>query len=269
MRAIEVLEEVVLTCGELVASMQEQERGNLLAQDKHEQLGQHFSTVADRESLRRGLSILRRSLPHEEIVAEEQKNAARVPPGCTVFDPLDGTTNFFNGSDDYGVTICTLRRGQPAYGATYFPALKMLISAVRGRGCFIGGFGHGERLTKIPWHGRLDKTQIGTDVGSWAHSSGSFESVLKPLSRRFNILSAVSAIEGGRRVLLGQTAAYYSLGIAKIWDAAAMALAVEEAGGVAVSPSGKPLRWGSLEFSWVLAINPKLAKVVLQHTQQI
>ena len=95
MAILDVLKEVVLTCGELVISLR---GGNLEAVNKDEQLGQHFSTAADRESLKKGLLILNQAIPGEVIIAEEKVNNDKIPPDCTVFDPLDGTTNFFNRS---------------------------------------------------------------------------------------------------------------------------------------------------------------------------
>lgn len=266
MAILDVLKEVVLTCGDLAMSLRVGDQG---AVDKDEPLGAHFSTAADRESLKNGLSIFSRAMPGEVIVAEEKENVKEMPPDCTVFDPLDGTTNFFNGLDEFGVTACTLRNGQPLCSATYFPVRKALIVAESGKGCQISTSILAVPMPiKISWHDVMDKTQIGTDVGSWTHRQGVFDSVLRPLSRRFNMLSAMAAVEGGRRVLLGQTGAYYNLGIAKIWDAAGMALAIQEAGGIVCDPYGNPLQWKTIGCDWVFAVNQELADVVLRHTRQ-
>ncbi len=141
------------------------------------------------------------------------------------------------------------------------------MSAVRGRGCWIGGFERGERIERIPWHGKVDKAEIGTDVGSWCHTHDTFDTILNPLSQRFNILSAMSALEGCRRVLFGETAAYYNLGIAKIWDAGAMTLAIQEASGFACGPDGLSIRWDRVDCDWIAAINPELAELVLRYTR--
>lgn len=265
-KMIKTLERVVVECGHLVINIRSS--GAALApEDKAEQLGQHFSTLADRESQELGLSVFQREMPGEAIIAEEQENNSRLPQDCTVFDPLDGSTNYFNQSDDFGVTAATLRNGQVVAGATYLPAHNILVSAVRGEGCWVSGFGIGRRVTSIAWHGILDKTQIGTDVGSWTHQCGSFDMVLCPLSWRFNVLSDMSSVIGGARVLFGKTGVYYNLGIAKVWDAAAMTLAVEEAGGVSCAPDGGSLTFTTVNCDWVSAVNRELADVVLKHTR--
>ena len=172
--SVTILERTATECGDLVRSLRSQA---MEANDKDEQLGAHFSTRADHQSQEHGLRILQEAFPNEIIVAEESEHGTDVPPDCIVFDPLDGTTNFFNGLDDYGVTLCMFRGGGPVSSATYFPQRQMLISAVRGEGCYVGGFNWGNRLASIPWHGMLDKAQIGTDIGSWTSRSDTFQSI--------------------------------------------------------------------------------------------
>jgi fructose-1,6-bisphosphatase/inositol monophosphatase family enzyme len=261
---IETLERVATECGHLVLALR---NSAMDAEDKAEQLGAHFSTRADRQSQELGLNILKESLPAEFVVAEEKENFKEIPPNCTVFDPLDGTTIFFNGLEDFSVSLCTLREGKPAYAATYFPIREMLISAVRGEGCYTGGFRRGTRISHIGWHGALDKTLIGTDVGAWTVRQGTFDLVLRPLASRFNVVSPISATEGAREVLFGETGVFYNLGIAKIWDAAAMALAIEEAGGVACDPKGESILWNNINCDWIVAGNQELANIVLEHSR--
>lgn len=266
MAILDVLKEVVLTCGKLVLSLRGNDEKGVI--EKDDNIGQHFSTIADRESLRSGLSIFSREMPEEVIVAEEQENPRQIPLDCTVFDPLDGTTNFFNGLDEFGVTTCTLRNGAPICSATYFPVRKTLVFAARGKGGWVVDSGGQVKSLKICWHGVMDKAQIGTDVGSWTTKQGVFDTVLRPLSCRFNMLSSMAAVEGGRRVLFGNTGAYYNLGSGKIWDAAAMALVIQEAGGIVCDPRGNPLRWGDINCDWVFAVNQEFADVVLKYSCQ-
>ncbi|MDP3685356.1 MAG: inositol monophosphatase family protein [bacterium] len=252
---IETLERAVRECGDLLLKIREK---GLRTEDKNEQLGAHFSTQGDTLSQARGIEILREKFPDEIVIAEEfEFNDPRIPPDCTVFDPADGTTIYYNGCREFGVTMCSLRRGQPDAGVMYFPVDRMMISAVRGRGCFING----SKFT-IRWDRPLDKTLVGTDVGPWtAHE------VLQPLSKHFCVRSIMAAIYGARAVLLGETGMYYNLNIAKIWDAAAGALAVEEAGGVVCAPDGSPLRWNTISADWILAVNQPLADALLVYTR--
>ncbi|TSC72887.1 MAG: inositol monophosphatase/fructose-1,6-bisphosphatase family protein [Parcubacteria group bacterium Gr01-1014_38] len=250
---IETLERAVRACGDLLLEIREK---GLRTEDKDEQLGAHFSTQGDTLSQARGIEILREKFPDEIVIAEEQENAAEIPPNCTVFDPLDGTIAYYNGCREFGVTLCTLRGGQPHAGVMYFPVDRMMISAVRGEGCSING----EKFT-IRWDRPLDKTMIGIDVGPWT-----VYEVVQPLAKRFCVRSIMVAVYDARAVLLGETGAYFSLNIAKIWDAAAGVLAVEEAGGVACAPDGSPLRWNAIAADWILAANRELAEHILPYT---
>ena len=261
---IKVLERVAVECGRLVLSMRSRA---MEAQNKTEQLGAHFSTRADRQSQELGLSILAEVCHDEFIVAEEKENQSKIPPNCTVFDPLDGTTLFYNGIEDFSVSLCMLRETKPVYSATYFPVRDMLVSAVHGGGCYIGGYKIGRRIASIKWHGILDKTLFGTDVGAWTVRQGTFDLVLRPLAKRFNIVSPLSATEGARKVLFGQIGAFYNLGIAKIWDAAAMALAITEAGGVACDTKGNEIQWNTINCDWMVSGNQELANIVLEHSR--
>lgn len=251
---IETLERAVRQCGGRLLAI----RGEgLRVEEKDEKLGAHFSTQADLASQDLGIRVVHRTHPDETIIAEEQENNPHIPPDCTVFDPLDGTTLYYNGGRDFGVTMCTLRDGRPTCGVIYFPVDQMLISAVRGGGCFVNG----ERVM-IHSSRPLDKIMIGTDVGPWT-----VHETLQPLARRFCIRSIMAGVYGARAVLRGETGAYFNLNIAKVWDAAAGVLAVEEAGGVGCAPDGSPLKWDTIDADWILAANRDLAEVVLAYTR--
>lgn len=189
---IRMLETVAIACGERVLALRNEA---METRDKAEQLGQHFSTRADRESQDIGISLLAGAWPNGIVVAE------------------------------------------------------------------------GKCVSHIPWHSALDKTQLAADVGSWTLRYETFDLVLRPLAARFNILNMMSAVEGGRRVLMGQIGAYWNFGIAKIWDAVAMALATTEAGGVAYDPTGGPIQWNRVDCDWIVAGNQTLADIVLEYSR--
>ena len=251
---IEVLEEAARACGDLLLGLRGKHLQTIEKTSEH--FGAHFATEGDLRSQELGIRMIREKFPGETIIAEEQENLAEIPPDCTVFDPVDGTIAYYNGCREFGVTFCALRSGQPFAGVMYFPVDRMMISAARGQGCFING----NRVT-IRWDRPIDKTMVGTDIGPWT-----VHEVLQPLSKHFCVRSIMAAIYGARAVLLGETGVYFSLNIAKIWDAAAGVLAVEEAGGVSCAPDGSPLRWNAISADWILAANRELAEHVLLHT---
>ncbi|TSC64388.1 MAG: myo-inositol-1(or 4)-monophosphatase [Parcubacteria group bacterium Gr01-1014_106] len=254
---IRILEDVARKCGNLLAKIR-MRSSDLGAENKDESLGAHFATEGDRRSQELGIRLIHAQMPEELVIAEEQANASSVPPNCTVFDPCDGTTIYYNNYSEFGVTLCTLRDGRPYAGVMYFPKDGTMISAVRTHGCFMKG-----KRIRLRHDRPLDKTVIGTDIGPWT-----IHSVLEPLSQRFCMRSSLAAIHGFRELLRGQSGAYYSLNIAKIWDVAAGALAVQEAGGIVCGPDGQPLQWNSLRMDWIAAANQQLAECVLAETRK-
>lgn len=249
-----LLERMARECGQVLFKTRQ---AGLKATDKPETLGAHFATQGDESSQILGIRLIREGFPHELIIAEEQANKKRLPKDCTVFDPCDGTTNYFNGSPEFGVTLCTFRGGRPQWGVIHFPVSGMTIAAGRGSGCLIDG-----KRFKMLWHQPLDKAILGTDVGPWT-----VHPVLQKLAKHFCVHSKMAAIAGARDVLLGITGAYWNINIAKVWDAAAGVLMVEEAGGVASDPWGRPLKWDMLAQDWVMAATPELLKVVVSATK--
>lgn len=55
-------------------------------------------------------------------------------PRFWLVDPLDGTKEFVNGSDEFTVNIALIDNGEPVLGVIYIPAQDVLYYAVKGRG---------------------------------------------------------------------------------------------------------------------------------------
>lgn len=257
MPSIILLETVARECGRIV---HEERARKLSTTEKEEQLGAHFSTNADTLSETHALARLRKENPKEILIGEEEDTKMEIPPNCTVIDPLDGTTLYFNRGREYGVTLCTLRNGQPEAGVMYWPEDDVLISAVRAKGCWRGGFEKGQRLFIPPWHGMRDKMLVSTDLGQWTALE-----VLERIAKQHSVVSYMAAIYGARVILEGVAALYLNLNIAKIWDGAAGALAVQEAGGIALSPHGRPLQWNTRRLDWFYARDQEIAEYAIDH----
>ncbi|MGQ2906421.1 MAG: 3'(2'),5'-bisphosphate nucleotidase CysQ [Aliihoeflea sp.] len=94
-------------------------------------------TWADREAERIILEGLRRDFPQIPIVAEEEVSAGLMPADLgTMFflvDPLDGTREFVNRSEDFTVNIALVVDGMPALGVVYAPARHQLYLGQPGR----------------------------------------------------------------------------------------------------------------------------------------
>ena len=82
---------------------------------------------------------LRRAAPLIPVVAEEEMAAGQAQPGgheLWLVDPLDGTSEFAAGRDDFTVNIGLVRDGRPVLGAVGVPAYGELFGGIVGRGAW-------------------------------------------------------------------------------------------------------------------------------------
>ncbi len=58
-------------------------------------------------------------------------------PFSWIIDPLDGTTNYLNNMDYYGVCICLAYYGEPILGVVHRPRTAQTYYAIKGKGAFL------------------------------------------------------------------------------------------------------------------------------------
>ncbi|MBS1154266.1 MAG: inositol monophosphatase [Proteobacteria bacterium] len=76
----------------------------------------------------------------EEMTTDAQQFLwAANQAGLWVVDPVDGTTNFARGLPCFSVSIALMRAGRPVLGVVYAPALGECFSAVAGHGAWCNG----------------------------------------------------------------------------------------------------------------------------------
>ena len=73
-----------------------------------------------------------------------------------MIDPLDGTQNFSDNGNDFGIHIALTDNGKPVLGVNYYPALNTLYFAVKGSGAYKkAGTGSIERLLLLQEMGEI------------------------------------------------------------------------------------------------------------------
>jgi len=173
------------------------------------------------------------------FLAEENVKTDRMPPDartarfCWIVDPLDGTRNFVAGFPCFCTSIAVLEYGRPVVGVVYEHNLAQCYLAVSGQGA----------------------TLDGRPIQAKAPEEG-FDLLLGiPSSKDSLTVEVIRTWSGTRGFVLrnmGSTAMHLGLvasGVfagafakrSKIWDIAAGALLVHEAGGVVTSPTGQDL----------------------------
>lgn len=192
--------------------------------------------LASQEAIR-GVILL--EFPRHGFISEEGHDA--LDPAleyCWVVDPLDGTTNFVHRLPHYAVSVALLHRGRPIVGAVVDPLHDECFTCERGSGAFLNG---------KPIH------TSNVEQLSGALATASFAAHVEPGSREIDqFVAAVLQCQAVRRtgsaalnlcyLAAGRVDAFWARST-HLWDIAAGALLVEEAGGVVTGLEGQPLDW--------------------------
>ncbi|MEP3421059.1 MAG: inositol monophosphatase [Erythrobacter sp.] len=79
----------------------------------------------------------------EEAVAEDKSVLDHLSEQCWIIDPLDGTANFTEGKEPFGIIIALADGGKAVAGWMYDPITDRLCHTKAGEGAFVNG----ERIT--------------------------------------------------------------------------------------------------------------------------
>ncbi|MBL7077876.1 MAG: hypothetical protein ISS31_10430 [Kiritimatiellae bacterium] len=185
-------------------------------------------------------SVVREIFPDHTILGEEDDHSSVAPPAnedgvlwpmeadeiLWVIDPIDGTVNFSHGMPRWCCSIGILKGGRPVAGVVYAPASGELYAATCDSAATCNG-----KAIHVSDTTALEQSIVMTGVDR--HKDGS----VPPLSV-FNAIAntaqrprimGVAALDMCS-VAAGQADGYMETGIF-LWDVAAAALIVQQAGG--------------------------------------
>ena len=199
-------------------------------------------TAADRladQLIREGLAKL---TPHIPVVSEE--NLANTPfvqrQAWSCFwlvDPLDGTKEFVERTNEFCVNIALVLHGVARLGVIYAPVTNQMFSAYEGGEAMLARDGRLSKLcTRTP-------VQAPIKVTASRRHGRRLDSVLERLKGDgVEYLPMGSALKSCL-VAMGQADIYPRFGPTSHWDTAASQVIVEAAGGALLSMSLQPLRY--------------------------
>jgi 3'(2'), 5'-bisphosphate nucleotidase len=192
---------------------------------------------------------LARDLPGVSAITEETCTAASsVGTDCFVLvDPLDGTREFINGSDEFTVNIALIAGGVPIAGAVYAPALHRLY--IGGKSAHRLDIASDEtlhpdafqpiRVRQPPaegWHAVASRSHLDPDTKRWIEQH-----------RITKLCNAGSSLKFCT-IAEGEADVYPRLGPTMEWDTAAGHAVLLAAGGRVTDLDGKPMRYGKPQF---------------------
>lgn len=197
-------------------------------------------TEADLASQQLIMQRIRDHWPDDAVLGEEDPQRAevlnRLPEleRCWIVDPLDGTTNFVHGLDNYGVSIALAVRGEVCVGVVYDPVRDELFQARRGGGAQLNA-----APLQVSSAQRLDQALVAASLPARVHrDSAEVHRFLEVLFQAQAVRRLGSAALNLCYVGRGSIDAYWATSV-QAWDVAAGLLVVTEAGGVTSRIDGR------------------------------
>jgi myo-inositol-1(or 4)-monophosphatase len=182
---------------------------------------------------------LRQEYPeHSFLLEESDEPADENAEHLWIIDPIDGSTNFLHGIPIYAISIAYRENGHYQVGVVYDPSRDEMFHAVAGQGAFLNGrpisvdaFSDG--------HEAWEQAVLGTD---WRGNSDQVRLALR-LTRfvameTFHMVVLGSPALGRCYVAAGRLHGYFALDHLKLWDIAAAAVILKEAGGILTDAEG-------------------------------
>jgi myo-inositol-1(or 4)-monophosphatase len=207
----------------------------------HQAATEEAVTIADRESQRYIVQRLRQRFPSDGIIGEENEHGDNITFDCPdlngrvwVIDPIDGTNNFVSGLDAFCVCIGLLEGGYPVLGVVYEVCRDRVYAAAKGLGAF--------RDDK-PIHcltTPFDSRSLLMVTANFVNKQGKLPAYAARWlgQTQWKVRCLGSAALEAVHVASGVAHAAITVN-GKLWDIAAPAAIVLEAGGTVTDPAGK------------------------------
>jgi 3'(2'), 5'-bisphosphate nucleotidase len=203
-------------------------------------------TAADRAANELIVTRLRSEFPRDGVLAEESLDSEHrlQKEFVWLIDPMDGTTSFIEGKDDFAVQIGLADRGVSVVGAVYLPVTGKLYWAARGRGAWL------EEKTGAPRQLRVSQQtepQQMVIASSRSHRSPRMEQVVQAFGFKNEVRRGSVGIKIG---LIAERLADLYIHLSprtKQWDTCGPEVILTEAGGRLTDLFGKPLRYNSVQ----------------------
>jgi 3'(2'), 5'-bisphosphate nucleotidase len=193
------------------------------------------------------LSQLAKVVPGMPVLAEEQAAAGQLPPASATFlavDPLDGTREFLELTNEFTVNIGVVVDNCPVAGVVYAPAQQRLwLAAERAEVMVIApGANLDQALYRRPIATRAPPPEGLTALVSRSHPDQGVVDFLArlPIARRQAAGSSLKFC----LIAEGIADVYPRFGPTMEWDTAAGHAVLKAAGGRVLTPQGADLTYG-------------------------
>jgi len=240
---VELINHLKQLCTEVAIFIREN-LDKVSASDIEEKELNSLVSYVDKEAEQMIVSSLREVTPNAGFITEEDTEDQTTQEQIWIVDPLDGTTNFLRKIPHFSISIALMEKEEISLGIVYEVMLNKAYTAIKGMGA---------------WEGKkkLSVTTI-TDMSKAIVVTGFPYKKNPNMESSFDVLKfCILNCRGVRRlgsaaldlayVAAGKIDIYYENSL-NIWDIAAGALLVQEAGGKMTDFEGgqKYLQTGSI-----------------------
>lgn len=193
-------------------------------------------TPADLAAEKLIVKSLERNFPKHNILTEESGFTNKDSEFTWVIDPIDGTICYFGGLPFWGISIGLYKRKKPYLGVVFLPDFNQMFSAQKNKGAFLN-----EKPIRVSKEDELSKAIVASDLG-YAHRKDEIKNCYTKFvdSVRYPPICG-SSVYACMNVACGKFGAY--LHTEYIWDIAASAAIIEEAGGKISDYKGNNIDW--------------------------
>jgi myo-inositol-1(or 4)-monophosphatase len=213
----------------------------------------NFVTDVDQAAEQAIVETLLKAYPDHAVLGEEAGPSANLNDESEfvwIIDPIDGTTNFLHGYPNYCISIALQQRGVTQQAVIYDPVRNDLFTATKGAGAYLN-----DKRIRVRNPDRINRALIGTGHGPEPRDLAEYLRMYEAVAPRCHGLrSSGSAALELANVAAGRIDGFFEKNL-KVWDVAAGALLVLEAGGIVNDFSGSS---NYVEKGQMVAAGPKV-----------
>jgi myo-inositol-1(or 4)-monophosphatase len=217
---------------------------------------QDYVIEIDRDAEATIVHTLLDAYPDHAIIAEESGESG-ASDYVWIVDPLDGTTNFLHGYPQFAVSIALRVRGELDQAVIFDPVRDELFTATRGAGAQLNN-----RRIRVSNCQELERALLATGfpVRDRAMLDPYLPTLAAFLPRVAGVRRAGAASLDLAFVACGRLDGFWEFGL-RVWDIAAGALLVQEAGGIVSEPDGSS---NPLDSGNIVCASPRVHRQMVQ-----
>lgn len=216
-----------------------------------------FVSEVDQAAEKAIIDTLKNAYPDHGFLGEESGDTNKEADNIWIIDPLDGTTNFLHSFPQYCVSIALQQNGVLTQAVIYDPVRNDLFTATKGRGAFLN-----DKRIRVGSRIKLQEALIATGFPfrNFSHLDPYMDMLKDMIKSTTGIRRPGSAALDLAYVAAGFSDGFFELNLS-VWDIAAGALLVQEAGGIVGDFEGNE-SW--FKTGNIVAANPKIFAQMLQ-----